>query len=220
MKLADAFATALAPVFASFAGAIKALSPFLVTLGAIIADLAQAVLGDLAGAFQALAALLVQIAPSLNILAKALGAGVHPAGEHRGVRRARRRPGVAGHPARQPDQRPGEGPGPGPARSSSALLGKMAGAITAGLVVIIGGVANALTAIVKAIPPVRADRHGGTPLSRSSRRSRRAAVISAAAAAIGGSPRRMLGLDASMDANPIGLVVIAIAALGVAFYEA
>ena len=47
MKLADVFATALAPVFTQLAGVIKALTPFLITLGQIIAALAQAVLGDL-----------------------------------------------------------------------------------------------------------------------------------------------------------------------------
>ena len=72
MKLADVFATALAPVITAFAGVIKSLMPFLTTIGNIFAALAQAVLGDLVSAFTALASLLIAIAPAFNILAKAL----------------------------------------------------------------------------------------------------------------------------------------------------
>ena len=70
--LASIFATALAPVFDSFAAVIKSLLPFLTLIGNVFASLAQAVLGDLVSAFGALAQLLTAIGPSLKILANAL----------------------------------------------------------------------------------------------------------------------------------------------------
>jgi NlpC/P60 family len=72
-KLAAIFARDLAPVVVAFGAAIKALLPFLVIIGKVLADLAAAILGDLASAFLALAHLLVLVSPSLKILANALG---------------------------------------------------------------------------------------------------------------------------------------------------
>lgn len=70
-QLAAIFARALAPVFLQFAGVVRSLLPFLVTIGHVIASLAGAVLSDLLSAFGALAQILVGISPALNAFAKA-----------------------------------------------------------------------------------------------------------------------------------------------------
>jgi phage-related protein len=72
-KLGGVFATMLAPVFAQLGAVIKSLMPFLITIGTLIAHLAQAILSDLVSALMAAAALLIAVTPSFNILAKALG---------------------------------------------------------------------------------------------------------------------------------------------------
>ncbi|HEY2638953.1 MAG TPA: hypothetical protein VGI66_03590 [Streptosporangiaceae bacterium] len=72
-KLAAVFATALAPVFSQFAKVIVALEPTLTLIGGVLSKLAAAILGDLVSAFTALANLLVAISPSLKILATAFG---------------------------------------------------------------------------------------------------------------------------------------------------
>jgi len=218
VKLGGVFATALVPVFNQFGAAIQALSPFLVTIGGILADLAQAVLGDLGSAFTALAQLLVNIAPALNTLAKSLGA-VFTQLENTGVfaEIGNAIEALAG-PLGNLINALVTGLAPSLPIIVS-LLGKMAGVITAGLVVIIEGVANGLTAIVKAIPPSVLTALAVAAVTFFAA-FKAWTVISSAATAIGGITKAMLGLDASMDANPIGLVVIAIAALGVAFYEA
>ena len=71
-KLADIFAVSLAPVITQFAGVIKALEPTLVVIGKVIGDLAGAILGDLVSAFTALATLVIGISPALNAFAKAI----------------------------------------------------------------------------------------------------------------------------------------------------
>jgi phage-related protein len=73
MKLADIFAVSLAPVFTAFAGVVKTLIGPLVIIGGVIAQFAGAVIGDLAGAFGAVATLITAIGPSLGVLAKAFG---------------------------------------------------------------------------------------------------------------------------------------------------
>lgn len=72
-KLAAAFARNLAPVFTVFVGVIRQLLPFLRPIGDVLAKLAGAVLRDLVALLRPLASLLVRIAPSFDILAKALG---------------------------------------------------------------------------------------------------------------------------------------------------
>lgn len=72
MKIADIFATALAPVFVAFTGVIRTLIPPLVQIGSVIASFAGAVIGDLASAFGAVATLIGALAPSLRILASTL----------------------------------------------------------------------------------------------------------------------------------------------------
>jgi hypothetical protein len=84
MKLADIFATSLAPVFTDFAGVIKTLLPPLTLVGTVIAQFAGAVIGDLAGAFGSIATLIGALAPSLGTLATTLG-GVFTVLENTGV---------------------------------------------------------------------------------------------------------------------------------------
>jgi phage-related protein len=72
-KLVAVFARTLAPVFKVFAQAIKQLEPVLTIIGKVIGELAAAILGDLAVAFSAIAHLLIDISPSLKILANVLG---------------------------------------------------------------------------------------------------------------------------------------------------
>ena len=71
VKLADIFAVTLAPVFTAFTGVVQTLLPVLTLVGSVIASFAGAVIGDLASAFGAVATLIESIGPSLSILAKA-----------------------------------------------------------------------------------------------------------------------------------------------------
>jgi hypothetical protein len=84
MKLADIFATALAPVFVEFTGVIRTLIPPLVQIGTVIASFAGAVIGDLASAFGAVSTLIAALAPSLAVLATTLS-GVFTVMENAGV---------------------------------------------------------------------------------------------------------------------------------------
>ncbi len=71
--LAQAMAGALGPAFTAFAGTIRALEPFLVTIGKILAQFAGAVLTDLSGGLQLVANILKAVAPAFNQLSTALG---------------------------------------------------------------------------------------------------------------------------------------------------
>jgi SLT domain-containing protein len=73
-RLAAIFASSLAPVFSDFAAVVKSLMPVLIIVGGILASLAKAVLADLVSAFGAVAKLLIAISPSLQMFAKSLGA--------------------------------------------------------------------------------------------------------------------------------------------------
>lgn len=73
MRLADIFATSLAPVFTEFAGVVQMLLKPLTLVGSVIASFAGAVIGDLASAFGAVATLITAIGPGLAILATTLG---------------------------------------------------------------------------------------------------------------------------------------------------
>lgn len=70
-KLAGVFARALGPVFVQFARVIRSLLPFLTIMGRALASLAGAVLRDLVVLFGALAKLLLAISPAIQILARA-----------------------------------------------------------------------------------------------------------------------------------------------------
>lgn len=83
-KLAGVFANALAPIFVQLAGILKSLLPFLTIIGKILASLAGAVLNDLVSAFGALGDLLKAIAPSLETFAKSIS-GVFDVLENTGV---------------------------------------------------------------------------------------------------------------------------------------
>jgi phage-related protein len=72
-QLASIFARALAPVVGAFAQALRALEPTLIIVGRVIADLAGAALKDLAGLLISVAGLLAGISPAVAILARALG---------------------------------------------------------------------------------------------------------------------------------------------------
>jgi SLT domain-containing protein/phage-related protein len=71
-QLAGVFARTLAPIIIQFAGVIRALEPVLTIVGHVLASLASAILGDLVSAFGALARLLISIEPSIKIFANAL----------------------------------------------------------------------------------------------------------------------------------------------------
>lgn len=71
-KLGSIFAVALAPAFTEFGHAITALEPVLTIVGQVLGALAGAVIGDLASAFSAVATLIKDMAPGLQIVAKAL----------------------------------------------------------------------------------------------------------------------------------------------------
>ncbi len=83
-KLAAIFANALAPVFITLASVLKSLLPFLVIIGKVIGDLAGAILGDLVAAFTAIAQLLIAVSPALAAFAKAIS-GVFTVLENSGV---------------------------------------------------------------------------------------------------------------------------------------
>jgi phage-related protein len=71
-QLAGVFAKTLAPIFNQLAQVIKSLEPVLAIVGHVLASLASAILGDLVAAFGALAKLLIAIEPSIKIFASAL----------------------------------------------------------------------------------------------------------------------------------------------------
>jgi phage-related protein len=70
-KLAGIFAQALAPVITDLAKVLKALTPTLLIVGRVFASLAGAILKDLVAAFGALAMIIVGISPALGAFAKA-----------------------------------------------------------------------------------------------------------------------------------------------------
>jgi hypothetical protein len=72
-KVAAVLAAGLAPAFTVMAAAVKALEPVLTIVGKIFAEFASAVIGDLAGALSAVALLIKDMAPSFQVLAKVLG---------------------------------------------------------------------------------------------------------------------------------------------------
>ncbi len=71
--LAGAFAQTLAPVLAEFGKAIVALSPAIIVIGKILGELAGAILTSVSGALSAIAQLITDIAPDFTILAQVLG---------------------------------------------------------------------------------------------------------------------------------------------------
>ena len=249
VKLGGVFATALAPAISAFAGVIKSLTPFLTIVGNILASLAGAVLGDLVSAFTALATVFTGIAPALSTFASALGV-VFTTLENSGVFailgdavEALAAPLAALISALLNGLAPALPPlftaigqiaailAGGLAAAVAAVLPplttlattvlaaiakilpvilplfvSLAGVFTGGVVTVIQGVASALTAIIKAIPPGVLQ---GLAIGF--------LAAFAAAKLLTGA---MALLDIALNANPIGLVAIAIAAVGAAMYLA
>ena len=198
-SIAAAFAKALGPVFTQFAGALKALTPFLITVGKVFASLASAVLGDLAGAFGALATLLKDIAPSLNQFAGAMGQ-VFTTLENSGV---------------------------------FAILGDALESLTKPLANLINALLKGLLPVIPAVLRVVTDLINGgiTVLARvlgdlanviTWLVTKFPALVPIILGVIGAIKAWTIAqgiLNAVMDANPIGLIITAIAALAVAAYE-
>ena len=248
-KLAQVFASALAPVFVQLAGIVKSLLPVFQLIGQIAAQLAQALIGDLVGAVGTLAQILTGIEPGLNAFAKAIG-GVFTVLENTGIFAilgdaleslagpittlinallkglAPILPLVIKFVAQLSAQLSAS-----LAQAIAAILppltqlatvalqslsivlpvilpilAKVLGLFTNAVADAITGVANALAAIINAIPP---------------------GVLQGIVIAIGGivaatklwAAAQAL-LNVAMDANPVGLFVLAVAAIGTAFYEA
>ena len=248
MKLAGTIATALAPIFTQLAGVIKSLMPFLTIIGNVFAQLAGAVLGDLVSAFGALATVFTGIAPALAAFAKSLGL-VFNTLENSGVFaiigdaiEALAKP-LAGlisallnglAPILPPlftaiGQIAGILAG-GLAAAVAAvlpplttlavkvlgaiaailptvlpLLVSLAGVFTSVVVAVIQGVADALTKIIGAIPPGLLQ-----------------GIVIGVLAIVGAMKAWAIAqaaLDVLMNANPLGLIVIAVAAVVVAVTE-
>ena len=72
-RVAAVLAAGLAPAFTVMAGAVKMLEPVLSVVGKIFAEFAGAVISDLASALGGLAQLVADLAPSFKILSQVLG---------------------------------------------------------------------------------------------------------------------------------------------------
>ena len=247
-KLGAVFASALAPVFEQFAGVVKALLPGLTIIGKVLGALAGAVLGDLVGAFGALASLLKAIGPGLSAFANAVS-GVFNVLENTGVFAilgnalenlvgplgklinalltglAPILPPVINFIGQLSTLLAAQLANaittllPPLTKLATAVLGslaqilpvimpvllKFAEIFTDALVTAISGVATAIAAVINAIPP---------PVLQ--------AVVTgllAIVAAIKLWAIAQAAINILLDANPLGLLVIAIAAVGVAIYE-
>lgn len=203
--LAKVLVSAVAPAVAAFSKAFQSVLPALTPLISVIGSFAGAVLTDLAGVLGSVGTLLVDLAPSFTTLAKA-ASGVFTALENDGVFASLGNAieGLAGPLA----------------GLVNALVKALAPALpgiisafssfseifTGALVTVISGAANALTAIVKAIPPgvITAIADGFVAWYAAGKLL--APVIAA--------------INLAMDANPIVLVGLAIAAIAAAFYLA
>jgi phage-related protein len=248
-KLAGIFASTLAPIFVTFAGIVKALLPFLTTIGNVFASLAGAVLNDLVSAFGALADLLKAVAPSLGTFAKAIS-GVFDVLENTGVfailgdaLEGIVKPLGAFISALVNGLAPILPPiikfvGDISAQLATQLAQAIAAVLppltqlativlqaiaevlpvilplltefvnffTSNLATVIEGVANGLSSLLKALPP-----------------SVLKGIVIAIGAVVAATKLWAVAmgvLDVALDANPISLIVIAIAALGAAFYAA
>jgi phage-related protein len=99
------------------------------------------------------------------------------------------------------------------------LLVAMAGVFTAGVVAVIKGVADGLGAIIKAAPPAVLTGIA-VALVAIFAAYKAYGLIQAAVGAVILFTKALTGMDLAAYANPIGLIVLAIAALGTAFYIA
>ena len=216
--LAKSLVSAVAPAFAAFSGALGKVLPALTPLMSVLGQFAGAVLADLANLLSPIGSLLVNLAPSFTTLAKA-AAQVFTALENDGVfaTLGNALENLAGPIANLVNALV-KGLAPALPGIVSAF-GQLANAVTAGLSAAIAGVANALTAIVKAVPP-------GVMIPLVDSMVALFAVfkgyglITSAVTALAAFTKGLVGLDIAAYANPIGLVVTAIAALAAGFYVA
>ena len=224
-ELGKVFATAIAPAIASFGSALDQVLPALLPLGSIIAQLAGAALTDLASILSALGGLLVKVAPSFTALAKAAGS-VFTAMENDGVFAsvANAIEGLS-TPIANLINALVKGLVPVLPQVVS-LFSQVAGVVTSGLVTVLSGIAGAMTSLIKSLPPGVIEAIAIAFVGWK--------VIGAVSGMLSGllgvvtgvidpllKMAKAIGLvDVAMDANPIGIVVLAIAALGVAFYLA
>jgi phage-related protein len=151
-KIAAILAAALAPAFSVLGQTVKVLSPSLLLIGRIFAELAGAVIGDLVSAFSALARFVADLAPSFSLLAKVLGT-VFSTLENVGLAAelGDALENMAGPLARLVNVLVA---GLVPVLPSVVrLFGGLAGVLTSGMATAVGAVADALAAIVKAVPP-------------------------------------------------------------------
>lgn len=197
-KLASVLASALAPTFAVLAGVIKALLPAVTPLVNILASFAGAVLSDLAGVLGAVGTLLKNLAPSFVTLAKAADQ-VFTALENNGVFAilGNALESLAGPLANLVNALvKGLAPAlPGIITAFSAI----AKVLTVGLVTILAALANALATIVKVIPPGVM-----TALADAFVAVYTAVKLWSAAQVV---------LNVALTANPIGIIIVALAAL-------
>jgi phage-related protein len=198
-KLAASLAQALGPVLKGFGQALKALMPALLTVGKVLGELAGAVLQSLSGALTAVAALVKGIAPSFGILARAMGQ-VFDAMENAGVF------GIL-EDSLEKLAKP-------LARLINALVRSLvpvlpqvitlvtqfAAVLASGVAQVLADVANAVARLVTKFP----------------------VLVPAVLAVVGAIKAWSIAqavLNAVMTANPIGLIVVGIAALIVAIVE-
>ena len=150
--LAQSMATSLAPVMTAVGAAFRAAAPFITIVGRILGSLAGAVLGNIAGGLQAVAGLVKATAPAFEKLASAVSQAFNLM-ENRGV-------------LNDLEDSVEELVGPlsrlitalisglVPALPAViSLLGSMADMLQAGMVTVITALANALSALISAIPP-------------------------------------------------------------------
>lgn len=204
-KLGEIFADAIAPAVASFTGALDKVLPAITPLLGIVGQLAGAALTDLAGVLGSVGTLLVDLAPSFTLLAKAAGQ-VFTALENDGVFASLGNAveGLAGPIAGLINA------------LVKALLPALPGIIagfsefaklfTGAVVIAVSALADGFTALIKAIPP---------------------SVIVALAdgfVAVWGAVKLWSiaqgVLNVLLAANPIGIIVVALAAVAGGFYLA
>ena len=204
-RLSAIFAGALAPILLSFSKLLVKLEPVLVVVGSILAKLAGAVLTALSGAFTTLVNILIAILPSVRLLVDAFGQAFNLL-ENSGVIFI-----LTNAFAKLV----------GPVSelvnvliralvpilpTVISLLTTLVTLLASGLGEVIGTVATDLAAMINAIPP---------PVLRLIVEGILAIVVAMKAWAV-----IQAILDGLMDANPIGLVIIALAALVIGVMEA
>jgi phage-related protein len=235
-QLAAVFASALAPAFKAFASVVQGLLPILVPLGRILSALAAAVLGDLVSAFTAVASLVRDLAPSFRILSSVLS-NVFQVMENAGVFAilGDALENIAPLLARLINTLVGGlAPILGPiTQMISALAGTAIKLLTTALDVLIPiaielindvlrplvPTIRALIPIVTVVAQVLGAGLGAALKALAPVLAAIAPYILAIITAIKLWSIAQAALDIVLDANPIGAIVIALAALGVAIYE-